>query len=62
MSWLVLLRLVRSIGVDVVLPLIRAIYGLRQADAEQHLRDALTAQGAGRAANEASAATNRSTP
>ncbi len=59
-GWLELFRLVRDIGVDVVLPLIRTIHAegwdvpaSNRKDAEQKLRDALNARAAGRAAYDA---------
>jgi hypothetical protein len=53
MGWFQVINLIRKIGVDVILPLVREIHANDEEAAKQRLNDALTAQAAGRAANEA---------
>jgi hypothetical protein len=54
MNWLVLLKLVRDIGLEVVLPIIRAVHKGDETSAQEKLSQAMTARASGRAAYDAS--------
>ena len=53
-GWVQVIKLVRKIGVDVILPLVQDIHDVNEESAKDRLSQALTARASGRAAYDAS--------
>ena len=53
-GWIQAINIIRKIGIDLILPLVKEIHDNNEEAAKERLNQALTAQASGRAASEAS--------